>query len=144
MADAERAVGVAAEAGVPVLPRGAGTSLAGQTVGAAAVMDFARHMDRIVAIDAEARTALVQPGVVKEQLNAAAAEHGLRFGPDTSTANRATIGGMICNNSAGSHSVRYGMTIDHVRTVEVVIGAACAGCNGRRTGRGLTAGCRSP
>ncbi len=119
--DVAAVVSVAAAAGVPVLPRGAGTSLAGQAVGAAVVIDFSRHMNRILDIDAEARTALVQPGVVQERLNAAAAAHGLRFGPDTSTANRATIGGMIGNNSAGSHSVRYGMTIDHVRGVEVVL-----------------------
>ena len=119
--DVAAVVSVAAQAGVPVLPRGAGTSLAGQAVGAAVVMDFSRHMNRILEVDAQTRTALVQPGVVQEQLNAAAATHGLRFGPDTSTANRATIGGMIGNNSAGSHSVRYGMTIDHVRDVDVVL-----------------------
>ena len=119
--DVAAVVSVSAAAGVPVLPRGAGTSLAGQAVGAAVIMDFSRHMDGILDIDAEARTALVQPGVVQERLNAAAAAHGLRFGPDTSTANRATIGGMIGNNSAGSHSVLYGMTIDHVRGVDVVL-----------------------
>jgi FAD/FMN-containing dehydrogenase/Fe-S oxidoreductase len=120
-ADVAAVVSVAATVGVPVLPRGAGTSLAGQAVGAAVVMDFSRHMNRVLEIDAETRTALVQPGVVQEQLNVAAAAHGLRFGPDTSTANRATIGGMIGNNSAGSHSVRYGMTIDHVRGIDVVL-----------------------
>ena len=119
--DVAAVVSVAAAAGVPVLPRGAGTSLAGQAVAAAVVMDFSRHMDRVLEIDAETRTAVVQPGVVQEQLNAAAAAHGLKFGPDTSTANRATIGGMIGNNSAGSHSVRYGMTIDHVRALDVVL-----------------------
>src|SRR5260370_32278797 len=123
-ADVAAVVCVAAAAGVPVLPRGAGTSLAGQTVGAAVVMDFSRHMNRILHIDAEARTARVQPGVVQEQLNVAAAARGLLFGPDTSTANRATIGGMIGNNSAGSHSVRYGMTIDHVRALDVVLSDA--------------------
>lgn len=119
--DVAAVVSVAAAAGVPVLPRGAGTSLAGQAVAAAIVVDFSRHMDRVLEINAETRTAVVQPGVVQEQLNAAAAAHGLRFGPDTSTANRATIGGMIGNNSAGSHSVRYGMTIDHVRALDVVL-----------------------
>ncbi len=122
--DVAAVVSVAAAAGVPVLPRGAGTSLAGQAVGAAVVMDFSRHMDKILEIDAEAGTARVQPGVVQEQLNAAAGAHGLKFGPDTSTANRATIGGMIGNNSAGSHSVRYGMTIDHVRAFDVVLSDA--------------------
>src|SRR5215472_14235036 len=122
--DVAAVVSVAGEAGVPVLPRGAGTSLAGQTVGAAIVMDLSRHMDRILEIDPQAMTARVQPGVVQQQLNAAAAEYGLLFGPDTSTANRATIGGMIGNNSAGSHSVRYGMTIDHVRELDVVLSDA--------------------
>jgi len=122
--DVAAAVAVAGDFGVPVLPRGAGTSLAGQTVGAAIVLDFSRHMNRLAAIDADAMTARVQPGVVQDQLNRAASAHGLMFGPDTSTANRATIGGMIGNNSAGSHSVRYGMTIDHVRELDVVLSDA--------------------
>ncbi len=117
-------ISTAAACEVPVLARGAGTSLAGQTVGRAIVMDFSRHLNRIVEIDPERRVARVQPGVVQEQLNLAAAEHGLMFGPDTSTKNRATLGGMIGNNSAGSQSVRYGMTIDHVRTLDVVLSDA--------------------
>ena len=122
--EAAAVIATAAEFGVPVLPRGAGTSLAGQTVGYAIVMDLARHMSRIIEIDAERRVARVQPGVVQEQLNLAAAPHGLVFGPDTSTRNRATLGGMIGNNSAGSQSVRYGMTIDHVLTLDVVLSDA--------------------
>jgi len=117
-------VTTAAGFGVPVLPRGAGTSLAGQTVGHAIVVDLSRHMNRIIEIDAERRVARVQPGVVQEQLNLAGARYGLVFGPDTSTRNRATLGGMIGNNSAGSQSVRYGMTIDHVRTLDVVLSDA--------------------
>ena len=123
-AEAAAAVATAAGFGVPVLPRGAGTSLAGQAVGRAVVMDFSRHMNQVLAIDAEARRARVQPGVVQEQLNLAAARYGLMFGPDTSTSNRATLGGMIGNNSAGSHSVRYGMTVDHVLSLEVVLSDA--------------------
>ena len=122
--EAAAAVATAAGFGVPVLPRGAGTSLAGQAVGRAVVMDFSRHMNQVLAIDAEARRARVQPGVVQEQLNLAAARYGLMFGPDTSTSNRATLGGMIGNNSAGSHSVRYGMTVDHVLSLEVVLSDA--------------------
>ncbi len=122
--DVTAVVSTAAEFGVPVLPRGAGTSLAGQTVGHAIVMDLSRHMSRIIEIDAEQRVARVQPGVVQEQLNMAAAPHGLMFGPDTSTSNRATLGGMIGNNSAGSQSVRYGMTIDHVLALDVVLSDA--------------------
>ena len=122
--DAAAAVSAAAAFGVPVLPRGAGTSLAGQTVGQAIVLDFSRYMSRIVQIDADRRIARVQPGVVQDQLNRAAAAHQLMFGPDTSTANRATVGGMIGNNSAGSHSVRYGMTIDHVLALDVILSDA--------------------
>jgi len=122
--DVAAAVSVAATFGVSVLARGAGTSLAGQAVGPGIVLDLSRHMHEIVAVDPEARMARVQPGVVQEKLNRAAAAHGLAFGPDTSTANRATIGGMIGNNSAGSHSVRYGMTIDHVHELEVVLADA--------------------
>ncbi|HJY96686.1 MAG TPA: FAD-binding oxidoreductase, partial [Streptosporangiaceae bacterium] len=84
-ADVAAVVTTAGEFGVPVLPRGAGTSLAGQTVGQAIVMDLSRHMSRIIEIDTERRVARVQPGVVQEQLNLAAAGHGLMFGPDTST-----------------------------------------------------------
>jgi len=122
--DVRATVAVAAEHGVPVLPRGAGTSLAGQTVGEAVVLDCSRHLTRILEIDPDTRSARVQPGVVAEELNRAAAPHGLMFGPDTSTSDRATLGGMIGNNSAGSGSVRYGMTIDHVRALEVVLSDA--------------------
>ncbi|MEQ7009956.1 FAD-linked oxidase C-terminal domain-containing protein [Actinopolymorpha sp. B17G11] len=122
--DVAATVAVARTYDVPVLPRGAGTSLAGQTVGPGLVLDLSRHMTRIVGLDAEARVARVQPGVVQDQLNRAAAAHGLMFGPDTSTSNRATLGGMIGNNSAGSGSVRYGMTIDHVRELSVVLSDA--------------------
>jgi len=124
VADVAAVVTTAAQFGVPVLPRGAGTSLAGQTVGHAIVMDLSRHMNKIVEIDPERSLARVQPGVVQEQLNLASAPHGLVFGPDTSTRNRATLGGMIGNNSAGSQSVRYGMTIDHVLTLDVVLSDA--------------------
>ncbi|MFI7613633.1 FAD-binding and (Fe-S)-binding domain-containing protein [Nonomuraea terrae] len=120
--DVQSLVVACGELGVPLLPRGAGTSLAGQTVGAAVIVDFSRHMNRILEIDG--RTARVQPGVVQDQLNRAARKHGLMFGPDTSTSNRATIGGMIGNNSAGSHSVLYGSTIDHVEALRVVLADA--------------------
>jgi FAD/FMN-containing dehydrogenase/Fe-S oxidoreductase len=133
--DVAAVVSTAAEFGVPVLPRGAGTSLAGQTVGHAIVMDLSAHMSRIIEIDPERRAARVQPGVVQEQLNLAAAPHGLMFGPDTSTSNRATLGGMIGNNSAGSQSVRYGMTIDHVLALEVVLSDASRSRLGPLTGQ---------
>jgi FAD/FMN-containing dehydrogenase/Fe-S oxidoreductase len=119
--DVAATVRTAAEFGVPVVPRGAGTSLAGQTVGPGLVLDLSRHMNRIVEIDPVARTAVVEVGVVQDQLNEAAAAHGLMFGPDTSTSNRATIGGMLGNNSAGSGSLTFGMTIDHIRALDVVL-----------------------
>ncbi|WP_239065148.1 FAD-binding oxidoreductase [Streptomyces sp. S4.7] len=119
--DVAAAVAAAAARGVSVVPRGAGTSLAGQTVGPGLVLDLSRHMNRIVELDAGSGTALVESGVVQDQLNRAASPWGLMFGPDTSTSNRATIGGMIGNNSAGSGSVRHGMTIDHVRELDVVL-----------------------
>jgi FAD/FMN-containing dehydrogenase/Fe-S oxidoreductase len=122
--DVQAAVEIAGRFDVPVLPRGAGTSLAGQTVGHAVVLDFSRHMRDIVVVDREAATARVQPGVVQDDLNRAVAPHGLLFAPDTSTGNRATIGGMIGNNSCGARSARYGMTIDHVHALDVVLSDA--------------------
>ena len=101
--------------------RGAGTSLAGQTAGQGIVLDTSRHMDEIHEIDVERRRARVGPGVVQDALNRAVKPHGLGFGPDTSTSNRATLGGMIGNNSSGSHSIVYGTTIDHVLSLEVVL-----------------------
>ena len=119
--DVVAAIEVARKFGVPVLPRGAGTSLAGQTVGQAVVLDLSRYMRRLDALDAEAQTARVQPGVIQDDLNKAAAAHRLMFAPDTSTSNRATLGGMIGNNSCGARSARYGMTIDHVEWLDVVL-----------------------
>ncbi len=122
--DVVATVRLAAEAGLPVLARGAGTSLVGQTITPGIVMDLSRHMYEITELDPEARTARVQSGVVQDDLNRAAAPHGLMFGPDTSTSNRATIGGMIGNNSAGSGSLRFGMTIDHVLEMDLVLADA--------------------
>lgn len=119
--DVAAVVRIAASHGVTVTARGGGTSLAGQTIGTGLIMDLSRHMRGILELDPEGRTARVQPGVVQDDLNRAAAPHGLMFGPDTSTSNRATIGGMIGNNSAGSGSLTYGMTIDHVRALTVVL-----------------------
>ena len=100
-------------------PRAAGTSLAGQCVGNGLVVDVSRHMTEILEIDCERRRVRVQPGVILEDLNDALAPNGLVFGPDTSTANRCMIGGMIGNNACGSHSILYGTTRDHVLEVEV-------------------------
>jgi len=114
-------VEIAAEFHVPVLPRGAGTSLAGQTVAAALVVDCARHLTAIHHLDPEAQTAEVEPGVVGAHLNRHAAKHGLMFGPDPASLDRATFGGMIGNNSTGMHSIRYGMTGDHVLALDAVL-----------------------
>src|SRR6516162_3404330 len=143
-ADVAAVVAIAGEFGVPVLPRGAGTSLAGQTVGRAIVMDLSRHMTQIKDIDTERNVARIQPGVVQEQLNLAAARHDLVFGPDTSTRNRATLGGMIGNNSAGSQSVRYGMTIDHVLTLDVVLSDASTAAFGPLSAAELAARAARP
>lgn len=120
-ADAAEAVRLCLDAGAPVLPRGGGTSLAGQAVGEAVVLDLSRNLDEILTIDPEARTAVVEPGVVQSHLNRAAGRHGLMFGPDTASATRATLGGMLGNNSSGAHSILYGKTVDHVRRVEAVL-----------------------
>ncbi|MEV0638785.1 FAD-binding and (Fe-S)-binding domain-containing protein [Streptomyces sp. NPDC050619] len=105
---------------VPVVPRGGGTSIAGQATGTGVVLDFTRHMNRLLSLDPEAGTAVVQPGLVLDRLQEAAAPHGLRFGPDPSTHSRCTLGGMIGNNSCGSHSVAWGTTADSVRELSVV------------------------
>ena len=103
------AAAVAAEYGVPLVARGAATSLAGQAIGPGIAVDCFK-LDRILAIDPEARTARVEPGVIQASLNRAAAAYGLEFGPDTSTVDQATIGGMVGNNSSGSRSIVYGET----------------------------------
>lgn len=120
-ADVVHAVALAAEHGVPVLPRGGGTSLAGQTVGAALVIDFSKHLNKILEVDPEARWARVEPGLVRDELNAALAEHRLHFAPDPATSSRANVGGMIGNNSSGVRSIRYGKTVDHVLELTVLL-----------------------
>ncbi len=117
--DVAAAIAIAGHFDAPVVTRGAGTSLSGQGIGGGAiVLDTSRHMD---AIEIDGLRARVGPGVVQEDLNRAAHRHGLGFGPDTSTSNRATIAGMIGNNSSGSHSIVYGSTIEHVHDLEVVL-----------------------
>ncbi|MFI0818832.1 FAD-binding and (Fe-S)-binding domain-containing protein [Streptomyces sp. NPDC021098] len=118
--DVAAALAVCRERGVPVVARGAGTSIAGQATGLGVVLDFTRHMRRIVSLDPERRTAVVQPGVILDELRTAAGAHGLTFGPDPSTHSRCTLGGMIGNNSCGSHSVAWGTTADNVRELDVV------------------------
>ncbi|MGW1027882.1 FAD-binding and (Fe-S)-binding domain-containing protein [Streptomyces sp. NPDC002577] len=113
---------VCRELGVPLTLRGAGTSLAGNAVGPGVVIDTSRHLNQILEIDPEAGTALVQPGVIQEQLHRRTARHGLRFGPDPSTRTRATLGGMIGNNACGSRALGYGRTSDNVLGLDVACG----------------------
>ena len=119
--DAAAAVDVARTHGVPVLPRGGGTSLAGQGVNHAVVLDFTRHMNAVLEIDDERRLARVQPGLVLSELNKAAKPYGLHYPIDPSTANRATIGGGIGNNSCGTHSGLYGKTVDVVESMDIIL-----------------------
>ncbi|HEU5420298.1 MAG TPA: FAD-binding and (Fe-S)-binding domain-containing protein [Streptosporangiaceae bacterium] len=116
------ALAACASLGVPVTSRGAGTSIAGNAIGAGVILDFRQHMNQIVSLDPGAGTATVQPGVVQAALQRAAAPHGLRFGPDPSTHDRATLGGMIGNNSCGSRSLQYGRTAENVLALEVLTG----------------------
>ncbi|MEV7890140.1 FAD-binding and (Fe-S)-binding domain-containing protein [Streptomyces sp. NPDC002817] len=118
--DVAAVLAVCREHAVPVVARGGGTSIAGQATGAGVVLDFTRHMNRLLSLDPLTRTAVVQPGLVLDRLQEAAAPHGLRFGPDPSTHSRCTLGGMIGNNSCGSHSVAWGTTADSVRELDVV------------------------
>ena len=114
-------VETAAELGVPLIPRGGGTSLSGSALGAALILDCSQHLAQIHHIDPAAQRAEVGPGVVCAQLNLAAARHGLVYGPDPASADRATAGGMIGTNATGAHSIRYGMTADHVVSLDVIL-----------------------
>ncbi len=119
--DIQAAMTVAAKYRVPVLVRGAGTSLAGQAVNEALIIDASRHMTEIVDINREEKWARVQPGVILDHLNARLAPLGLKYGPDPASSNRATLGGIVGNNSTGSHSIVYGMTADHIIQTDVIL-----------------------
>nr|WP_314843119.1 FAD-binding and (Fe-S)-binding domain-containing protein [Schaalia odontolytica] len=108
--------------GVPLTARGGGTSCASNAIGPGLVLDFSRHMNRVIAIDPEARTATVEPGCVGTTLQAAAGTHGLRFGPDPSSQNRATIAGMVANNACGPHATAWGRTCDNIVSLDCVDG----------------------
>jgi FAD/FMN-containing dehydrogenase/Fe-S oxidoreductase len=118
---ARAALGIAVEAGVPVLPRGAGSSQCGQTVGAALVIDHSKYLNRLVELDTEARRALVQPGIVLDQLNALLRPHGLWYPVDVSTGAQATLGGMAGNNSCGSRSIAYGNMVHNVHAIDALL-----------------------
>ncbi|HEY0804539.1 MAG TPA: FAD-binding oxidoreductase, partial [Pseudonocardiaceae bacterium] len=118
----EATLAVCRSLGVPLTARGGGTSIAGNAVGTGVIMDFSRHLNRIEQINPEARTAVVQPGVVLGDLQRAARPHGLRFGPDPSSLSRCTLGGMIGNNACGSRALAYGRTADNVRALDLLTG----------------------
>jgi FAD/FMN-containing dehydrogenase/Fe-S oxidoreductase len=119
--DAVRALQIAAEAGVPILSRGGGTSQCGQTVGEALVIDHSKYLDGVIELDKEARTVCVQPGIVLDHLNDYLKPHRLFFPIDPSTADRATLGGMAGNNSCGTRSLRYGNMVHNVRAIDAVL-----------------------
>src|SRR5207249_3787405 len=119
--DAKIALQIAVEEGVPVLPRGAGSSQCGQTVGAALVIDHSKYLNRVLAIDREAMTARVEPGVVLDELNARLRPYGLWFPVDVSTSAQATLGGMAGNNSCGSRSIAYGNMVHNVLAIEAIL-----------------------
>ena len=114
-------VETAARHGVPVLPRGGGTSLAGQAVGRAVVLDFSKYMRRVLEIDAEQGWVRTEPGIILDELNQHLAPHGVQFAPDPSTSNRGNVGGALGNNSCGAHSILWGKTVDNVAGLDVVL-----------------------
>ncbi|GGZ45477.1 oxidoreductase [Streptomyces inusitatus] len=118
--DVAAALEICRRFGVPVVPRGGGTSIAGQATGTGVVLDFTRHMNAVLTVDEDSATAVVQPGAVLDTLVQAVRPLGLTFGPDPSTHSRCTLGGMIGNNACGAHSVAWGTTADNVRALTVM------------------------
>jgi FAD/FMN-containing dehydrogenase/Fe-S oxidoreductase len=119
--DVEATVAACRELGAAILPRGAGTSLAGQCCNVAVVLDFSKYMRRLISLDPDTKTAVVEPGIVLDRVREAAEEHHLTFAPDPATHSRCTIGGMIGNNSCGTHSVMGGVTANNIRSLEVLL-----------------------
>jgi hypothetical protein len=119
--DVRTAITIAREEGVPLLPRGGGTSQSGQTVGRALIMDYSKHLKRLVEINEIERTCIVEPGIVLDELNRQLRTSGLWFPVDVSTASRATIGGMAGNNSCGTRSIRYGIMRDNVLAIDAIL-----------------------
>jgi len=120
-ADVQAATEIAAEHHVPITPRGGATSLEGQAIGHGLILDFTKYMDRLLEVNAEERWARVQPGVVRDNLNVVLARHDLHFAPDPATSSRATVGGMIGNNSSGTKSLIYGKTVDNVLETKILL-----------------------
>jgi FAD/FMN-containing dehydrogenase/Fe-S oxidoreductase len=120
-ADVQAALAIAREQGVPVTARGGGTSQAGQTVGAGLIIDYSKHLARVVELDAEARTVWVEPGLVLDRLNRHLKPHGLFYPVDISTGSRATLGGMAANNACGARSIRYGIMVDNLLEIDALL-----------------------
>ena len=121
VADIQTLVRFANEYQIPLTPRTAGTSLAGQTVGSGIIVDVSKYFTKIVSFDKENKTVTVQPGVIRDELNLFLKPHGLFFGPNTSTSNRCMIGGMVGNNSSGTTSIRYGVTRDKIVALKAIL-----------------------
>ena len=119
--DIQQLVHFAQKNAIPLIPRTAGTSLAGQCVGEGIVVDVSKHFTEIIALDIAAKTVRVQPGVIRDDLNDYLKPYGLFFGPNTSTSNRCMIGGMVGNNSSGTTSIQYGVTRDKVLTLDCIL-----------------------
>ena len=119
--DVKAAVRIAQEHGITILPRGAGTSLAGQTVGSSIVLDFSKYMNKIIEVNEKEKWVRVQPGMARDDLNAEMVKYGLHFAPDPATSSRANVGGMVGNNSSGTKSIIYGKTVDHVLEVKALL-----------------------
>ncbi len=129
--DLQAAVELASKYEIPILPRGAGTSLAGQAIGQALILDCSRWLDKLLEINADEHYAIVEPGLVLWNLNMAAAKYALQFGPDPASAERATLGGVIANNATGAHSLLYGMSADHLLSAEVIMSDGSLGTLGQ-------------
>ena len=120
-ADVQAAVELAHKHRVPILARTAGSSLAGQAVNEALIIDLTKHLNKVIELNVEERWVRVQPGIVLDELNDYLRPHGLQFGPDPASSSRAAMGGIVSNNSTGSHSIVYGMTADHVLGMNVLL-----------------------
>ena len=119
--DVHAAVSLAAERKIPIVPRTAGSSLAGQAIGEALIIDFSRNLDQVLEFNREEQWVRVQPGIVLDELNLFLKPQGFQFGPDPASSNRAAMGGIVANNSTGSHSILYGMTADHVLELDTIL-----------------------
>src|SRR5215468_10276106 len=142
--DVQATLEVARKNQVALLPRGGGTSLTGQTVNRAIVMDCSRYLREVLEVNPEELWARVQPGLVQDELNHHVRPLGLLFGPDTSTSNRATIGGMLGNNSGGSHSIAYGLTVEHVIELTTILADGARAVFGEVTPEQFAAKARLP